>query len=215
MRRAAALLLALWVAVVHAGAEDDGDPVLLIAHPAMPDPNFAHSVVAVGFPQDSGPMGVILNHPSPLTLGQLFAADRPALAELSDTVFFGGPVMPDGILFVFRAAGHPVKALPLGDDWYLSGDGAVFERLVADPATMPARRFFAGYAGWAEGQLEREVARGDWYVMRLDTTVLGDADTATLWERLLQRAQAQTAALPRPTAVSYRPARDEVRLPRH
>lgn len=205
MRRAAGVLLALWVAVVQAGVEDDGEPVLLIASPGMPDSNFAHSVVAVAFPQDSGPMGVILNHPSPLTLGELFATDRPSLADLADTVYFGGPVAPDGILFVFRAPEHPIKALPLGADWYLSGDGAVFDRLVAGAGSGATRRFFAGYAGWAEGQLDREVDRGDWHVLPLDTDLLTDGDPATLWDRLLQRAKAQTARRASSPTVSYRP----------
>lgn len=209
MRRAAILLLlAVWAMAVHAGVEDDREPILLVAHPSMPDRNFARSVVAVGFPQDSGPMGVILNQPSPLTLGGVFAQERPALAHLPDPIYFGGPVAPDGILFVFRAPEHPVKALPLGADWYLSGDGAVFERLVADSAGAGERRFFAGYSGWAEGQLAGEIERGDWFVLPLDTAVLNDPDTETLWSRLMQRTKGQSA---RHAVPSWRTARTAAR----
>lgn len=205
-RTAILLLLAVWTIAVQAGVEDDREPILLVAHPSMPDRNFARSVVAVAFPQDSGPMGVILNQRSPLTLGSVFAAERPALADLADPIFFGGPVAPDGILFVFRAPEHPVKALPLGADWYLSGDGAVFERLVADSASAAERRFFAGYSGWAEGQLAAEIERGDWFVLPLDPMLLTDPDTDTLWSRLLKRAQGQSVRRGTPVSIHARTA---------
>ena len=190
------LLLAAGLALAggaHAGVEEDADPVLLVARAGMPDPNFAQAVVLVAFPQDSGPMGVILNRPADMTIGELFGPDRPELREVPDPVFFGGPVQPDGMLFIFRSGEHPIRALPLVDDLYLSGDGAVFERLVADTADGDNRRFFAGFANWAEGQLDREIARGDWHVLRVDAETVLARDTETLWARLLKRATSQSA----------------------
>jgi len=207
------LLLAAGLALAdgaHAGVEEDADPVLLVARAGMPDPNFAQTVVIVAFPQDSGPMGVILNRPADMTIGELFGPDRPELRDVPDPVFFGGPVQPDGMLFIFRSAEHPIRALPLVDDLYLSGDGTVFERLVADTADGDNRRFFAGFANWAEGQLDREIARGDWHVLRVDTETVLDRDAETLWPRLLKRATSQSArGGPPPRGPAGRKARPQ------
>ena len=192
MKWIVALLLCFSTAA-FAGVEDDGEPVFLIAKPDMPDPNFARTVIVVGFPQDAGPMGVVLNRPSGLKIGELFADDRPEIADLADIVHLSGPVRPDGLLFVFYAPSHPVKALPIAENIYLSGDGRIFDRLASEPADPTARRFFAGHAGWAEGQLDAEIERGSWYVLPVDLDALLRWPVDTLWERLLVRASGVTA----------------------
>jgi putative transcriptional regulator len=186
------LVLGLTALPARAGVELAQEPVLLVAHPRMEDPGFSQTVVVVTFPQDAGPMGVILNRPYGVTLEEVLT-DRPDVAGRTDMVYFGGPVRPDGILFLFRATEHPVKALPVAEDVYLSGDGELFERLVSRPGEAAGQRFFAGYAGWAEGQLDAEVRRGDWYVLPVDPEVLFAPPAADLWERLLQRARSLTA----------------------
>ena len=176
-----------------AGVEADAVPVLLVASQEMTDSGFAGTVVAVAFPQDTGPMGVVLNRPSGLTLGALFGTDRPELAELADPIGLGGPVEPDGLLFLFRAPEHPIKALPVVTDIYLSGDGTIFEQIAARRDPADRRRFFAGHATWAEGQLDREIRRGMWHVLPMDAdTLLAEPDPG-LWRRLLLQATSPSA----------------------
>lgn len=192
-RCVAAIALALLAGVARAGVEDDGEAVMLVASPKMPDPRFARTVLVVAFPQDTGPMGVVLNRPAGMTLGDLFGPDRPELAQHEDPILLGGPVAPDGMLFVFPWPEHPVKALPLSEGIYLSGDGTLFESLVS-PKDRPARRrFYAGHSAWAEGQLDAEIAEGGWLVLPVDPEALFDPDIAGLYERLLQRAQGRSA----------------------
>lgn len=200
MIRRAFLLCAAIVALaplpVFAGVESDGEAVMLVAAPQMPDPRFARTVLVVTFPQDAGPMGLVLNKPAGMTLGELFGPDRPELADHPDPILLGGPVDPEGMLFLFHWPEHPVKALPVGGDVYLSGDGKLFEALVADRGASAGRRFFAGYSGWAEGQLDREIASGDWLVLPVDLDALFDPDTDRLYERLLPRARGRSAGMP-------------------
>ena len=189
----AGVVLALLSGLAQAGVEEDGEAVMLVASPQMPDPRFARTVLVVAFPQDTGPMGVVLNRPAGMTLGDLFGPDRPELAQHEDPILLGGPVEPDGMLFVFPWPEHPVKALPLAEGVYLSGDGSLFESLVS-PKDRPARRrFFAGHSAWAEGQLDAEIAEGGWLVLPVDAEALFDPDRAGLYERLLQRAQGRSA----------------------
>lgn len=189
-------LLALIPALAWAGVEDSDEAVLLVAHPRMDDPNFSETVVLVTFPQDSGPMGVVLNRPIGATLGELFDQD-PAVRERQDMVHAGGPVQPDGMLFIFRSAEHPVKALPVVEDIYLSADGRLFDLLVKKTDEAASQRYYAGYAGWAEGQLDAEVERGDWYVLPMDVEVLYGMSEESMWETLLVRATSKFATATR------------------
>jgi putative transcriptional regulator len=189
-------LLALIPALAWGGVEDSDQAVLLVAHPRMDDPNFSETVVLVTFPQDSGPMGVVLNRPIGATLGELFDQD-PAVRDRQDMVHAGGPVRPDGMLFIFRSAEHPVKALPVVDDIYLSADGRLFDLLVKKTDEAASQRYYAGYAGWAEGQLDAEVERGDWYVLPMDVNVLYGMPEESMWETLLVRATSKFAAAAR------------------
>ena len=194
MKRLIALLCLVPVLAL-AGIEEGEQAVLLVAHPRLGDSEFAQTVVLVTFPQDAGPTGVVLNRPLGVTLGALFE-EHPEIADRKDMVYSGGPVQPDGVLFVFRSPEHPVKALPVIDDIYLSADGKLFDALMAKPEEASTQRFYVGYAGWAEGQLDAEVARGDWYALPMDADVIYNMPVETMWETLLVRATSDTAREP-------------------
>ena len=201
-------LACLSLGPAQAQVEEAAEAVLLVAAPALRDSVFARTVVLVTFPQDTGPMGVVLNRPSGISLGALFRDARPNLGGVDDPVYLGGPVEPEGLLFVFRATEHPVRALPAADGLFLSGDGALFESLLDQSARSGGRRFFAGHAAWAEGQLDAEIQRGDWLVLPAEAaTVLDTAATETLWERLYRRAAGRAAWAARPVLRPVRPAR--------
>ncbi len=201
MKRLAALLLLL-PALAAAGVEDSEQAVLLVAHPRLDGSDFARTVVVVTFPQDTGPMGVVLNRPIGVTLGTLFE-ESPAIKDREDTVYSGGPVQPDAILFLFRSPEHPVKALPVVEDIYLSADGKLFDELMTKPAQGSTQRFYVGYSGWAEGQLDAEVERGDWFVLPAEADVIYAMPVEEMWETLLVRATAETAHLSRPRMIDF------------
>jgi putative transcriptional regulator len=189
-----AVLLAAVAALAGAanatGAQDSPqkrEAVMLVAKPGMIDPRFAETVVLVAFPPDAGPMGVVLNRPSPLDLRSIWPErkDRQGRVEL---IHFGGPLQPDGLLFVFRMTPPPEKALWVTGNIYLSGDGDILERLLALPEPPADQRFYAGYAGWVEGQLEHEIELGGWYVLPPDAEVIFEMNALEMWERMLQRA---------------------------
>ena len=167
--------------------EGQKESILLVAARHMQDLNFARSVVLVMFPLDAGPSGVILNRPTDMMLRDIWP-EHPERQGRTDTLYIGGPVNPNGLSFMFRMTPPPERAWWAVDDVYLSGDADLLEVLLEDPEPDPEQRFFAGFAGWAPGQLEREIARGDWHVLRADDEVLYDAEPGTLWRRMYQRA---------------------------
>ena len=180
----AALLLAPPAALAQA---ETARTFLLVAQPDMLDPNFSRTVVLVMRPEEDGPLGVILNRPTNVQLRELYP-ERAELTGRDDLVFFGGPVQPDALLFAFRSAEKPPKGLNVTGDIYISGFSEVLDELLKHPENAKEQRFFAGYAGWAQGQLEFEIARGGWYTLPLDVDAIFKMNPLTIYDELLKRA---------------------------
>lgn len=203
-RRLASLLFAalFWAAPAH--AQPDGERAfLLVASPGLVDPNFAGTVVLAVRADEGGPLGVILNRPSEATLESLYP-DRNDVEGRDDVVYFGGPVQPDALLFAFRTATPPPKGMKVAADVYISGFSGVLAELLRHPEHAAEQRFFAGYSGWAEGQLEAEIEQGGWYVLPLDLGLLFRRDTRGLYDELLRRATAPRIEALRSPAVALR-----------
>lgn len=166
---------------------------LLIAGPALRDPNFHRTVVLVAEHGEEGAMGLVLNRPSELEVAEAVPG-LDALVDADATISFGGPVGTTAVLVMVRFA-DPGQAgrIVLGDVGFLA-EGAEVER-VAEQVT--AARVFAGYAGWGPGQLEAEVDDDDWVVgPALPDDVFPD-EPEELWERVLRRMGGRYALLAR------------------
>jgi len=163
---------------------------LLVAQPDMLDPNFSRTVVLVMSPEDGGPLGIILNRPTNVQMRELYP-ERTELAGRNDLVFYGGPVQPDALLFAFRSAVKPPKGLNVIGDIYISGFSEVLDELLKHPENANEQRFFAGYAGWAQGQLEFEIERGGWYTLPLDVDAIFKMNPLTIYDELVKRATAR------------------------
>jgi len=182
----AALLLAPPPALAQEQAEA-ARTFLLVAQPDMLDTNFARTVVLVMRPEDGGPLGIILNRPTNVQMRELYP-ERTELAGRNDLVFYGGPVQPDALLFAFRSAVKPPKGLNVIGDIYISGFSEVLDELLKHPENANEQRFFAGYAGWAQGQLEFEIERGGWYTLPLDVDAIFKMNPLTIYDELVKRA---------------------------
>ena len=148
--------------------------IFLVARSELPDPNFGDSVVLVMNDLGPAPVGIIINRPTRVPLSSLFP-DLKSLARLHEKLYFGGPVEMDSVWFLFRAAKQPKDAVPAFDGVYLSASRDLLMQLLARDKPMEGLRVFLGHSGWAPGQLEAEIAHGDWK--------LEPADSAGLFRR--------------------------------
>ncbi len=184
------LLCAAAALVAPVGVSGQTEPdraFLLVAHPQLQDPNFAATVVLAVRVDEGGPIGVILNRPTTIALDSVYP-DRADVAGRKDLVFFGGPVHPDALLFAFRSATRPPQGMLVAEDIYISGYSLVLDELLKHPENAAEQRFFVGYSGWAEGQLEAEIEQGGWYVLPLDTAAIFRMNPRTMYDDLLKRA---------------------------
>jgi putative transcriptional regulator len=145
---------------------------LLVASPTLGDSNFAGAVVFLIHHDDPGAVGVILNRPTTLAVERL-----PQGWTIAGPVHAGGPVEPEiAIGLADSDAGQ--------GGWEQVADSVWLADLEAAPETVPRIRVFSGYAGWASGQLEAEIARGDWIVADVPTGSIFDEAPGDLWRKL-------------------------------
>lgn len=159
---------------------------LLVAAPRLLDPNFARSVVLVLAHGDQGAVGLVLNRPT-LTLVSSPLPEWEELASAPPVVFVGGPVSEGSICLA-----QVKPQVPVPEDGYLPLHGSLGTvDLEADPAFVSPwvekLRIFAGYGGWAPGQLEDEIEEGAWWVLDPTDDDVFSADPGGLWKRVLRR----------------------------
>ena len=155
---------------------------LLIAGPALVDPNFWRTVVLVGEHSDEGALGVVLNRASETTVAES-VPELAGLAEDMGAVHLGGPVQPSAIV-VLADFVEPEEASSL------VLDSVGFLPSEVDPATLGElrrARVFAGYAGWGPGQLDDELAEGSWIVEPAIPEDVFTDDPDGLWSAVLRR----------------------------
>lgn len=172
-----------------------GKGIFLIANPALPDPNFRHTVVLICEHNDKeGTLGVILNRPTGVLVSEALP-DVPVLKATSYVLFWGGPVQPEAVLMLFRlgqAAPGMREVLP---GIYLGGNPDMLEQVITRPNPTETFRAFSGYAGWAPGQLEYEMALGSWAIVPADSASIFDKDPSGLWMDLVEQLRARRSTL--------------------
>jgi putative transcriptional regulator len=155
---------------------------LLLAHPAMRDPNFRRCVVLMSAHNAEGAMGVVLNRPLGKRLGEI--SGDFALTKLSQIpVFKGGPVQPDQLILV---AWQPH---PEGFRLHFGLDPEKAFELAAEEGTH--LRGFLGYSGWSAGQLENEMKMRTWIVADIPEDLLTHNQDDSLWRTVLAREGAE------------------------
>ena len=157
---------------------------LLVASPALVDPNFRRTVVLVAeHTEDGGAMGVVLSRPSEAQVAEAAPMLEP-LVEPGAVVHVGGPVEPGAVLVVAEFDDPDDAAAVVFDGvGFMSGDSEP-EDVAA--ATRRAR-IFVGYAGWSPGQLEEELEEESWLVLDPEPSDVFAPDAEDLWSSVLAR----------------------------
>jgi putative transcriptional regulator len=197
------LLACISPPAMHAAAAPPaGEPAqlergaLLIASRDLRDPNFSRSVVLITHFDDSGTVGLVLNRPLPVPAAQAL----PPLAGLDPDpggLFLGGPVSIATLQLLVRTDENLDPGSKLVDNVYVVAGADVFENLVNGRIGATALRLYAGYAGWAPGQLESELLRGDWIIRAADPETIFTANPERLWPDLTGAPGEQWVRMPR------------------
>ena len=153
--------------------------VLLVASPALTDPNFTQTVLLIVEHGQDGTIGLILNRPTDVLLAEVLR-DLPALKQTKHRLFGGGPVGRTQLVLLFRLRQILPDVRHIVNGIYI-GTPRVLERVMASPKPDEAFRACAGFAGWAPGQLEYEMRQGSWGVLSSNAFDIFSKDPETLW----------------------------------
>ncbi len=157
---------------------------LLIAMPALHDPNFARTVTYICEHGEHGAMGIVLNRPTELKLDDLLL-HMEIECGLTDTgeqiVYLGGPVEEERG-FVLHTSSQPWDStLSINEDISITTSRDILEAMASGGG--PSRTLVAlGYAGWGAGQLERELQQNAWLSGPADQSILFELPAEQRWE---------------------------------
>jgi putative transcriptional regulator len=166
----------------------------LVASRELEDPNFSQTVVLLLKYDPQGAVGLVIDRPTEMTLSMLLPEIK-GLEGRPDAVYLGGPVAMTQFLMLVRAPSQPEGARQVFADVYVSSSRELLLSMIADSPGGESFRVYAGYAGWAPGQLDREVARGGWHVMSAASDLVFDEQPSQVWPRLIARTSVQWAAV--------------------
>ena len=157
---------------------------LLLAEPFMRDSHFKRTVVLLTDHGEGGSVGFILNKQIDSSIDDL-VADFP---EFNSTVFYGGPVQTDTIHYIHNVGDLLDDSTRIADGVYWGGNFEKLKFLITAELIKPKNiRFFVGYSGWSEGQLQDELDANSWIVTPNATKELVfDQDVEALWKRVLK-----------------------------
>ena len=162
---------------------------LLIAMPMLIDPNFRQTVILLCEHGPDGSLGLVVNRPTDVEVSTL-VQDFPDLAS-AEWVYAGGPVGRNAMLVLCRGNDTPEEPGIL-KDVFLAKDLEML-KFQGQLGLEGRIRCYVGYAGWAPGQLEAEVNAGAWHLIPGDSSLIFDANPATLWQEMMARIGGECA----------------------
>lgn len=140
----------------------------LVAAPSMADPRFSGTIVLIIDYGTRGAVGLVVNRPTGIKLSAAFT-DVKGFEKRDGALYLGGPVETGQVFILLRSGKEVAESSRVFKDVYVSSSESVLERAANGGVEF---RVFAGFAGWAPLQLDREVSLGVWRVIDADGDVI-------------------------------------------
>jgi putative transcriptional regulator len=156
---------------------------ILISEPFLNDPNFKRTIILLSEHGGEGSVGFVLNRPTEYKLNQV-VEDFP---EFNSVVYYGGPVQLNTLQFIYRGENVVEGSLEIMPGLYWGGSFDILRTLIEANAVQPEDfRFFIGYSGWDEGQIEDELELKSWIVADSSIENIFSDEPDKLWRETLK-----------------------------
>lgn len=159
---------------------------------------FESSVILLLDADADGALGLVVNRPTSTQLSEALP-DLEVAKGQKHLVWVGGPVEPAGIRVLLRQPKPGKDAVTVIEGVQATGSLDALKEALRAHVPPERLRALAGYAGWAPGQLEEEIARGDWVVAPATAEDVFSPDPEGLWKRLLSQYEGMRVQLPSAT----------------
>jgi putative transcriptional regulator len=170
--------------LLPAGASADlspGNAKLLVATEKVGGDIFMQTVVLLLHYDETGAIGLVINRPTEVGMDELVPGDDP-LSAYSGPIYWGGPVQMNSLSALMKTDEPAADAQRIVGSVYVVPVNDIVKDDLQDVSRL---RLFIGYAGWAPGQLDHEIARGSWHVVPASDDVVFAKDPVQLWKRLV------------------------------
>lgn len=156
----------------------------LVASDQIRGPIFAETVILLIDYNTLGAVGLIVNRPTEIKLLQV-VPDIEGAEQMPDNVYFGGPVAINQMLLLVQSSTPPEESIKLWANIYVSSSRTLLQSMINNKKMDEKFRIYAGYAGWSAGQLEAEIMRGDWHVVKGVADLIFDKTPGSMWQKLV------------------------------
>ncbi|HWI98477.1 MAG TPA: YqgE/AlgH family protein [Burkholderiales bacterium] len=167
-----------------ARAQDLDKPFLLVASPKTT--GFYSGAVLLVMPSGAEHVGFIINHPTRTTVAAAFP-NEPDAARVDERIYLGGPRNPQALFALVHSDPGEGSRRIVGEVFLAVGTDALDRVIRTSPREA---RYFAGFATWGPGELQREIARGAWFTAEPDEGMLFHTHPTYMWAALQPRPQA-------------------------
>ncbi len=157
---------------------------LLLSEPFLEDPNFRRTVVLLCEHNEEGSFGFVLNKFIDVKVHHILNN----FPETDNRLGVGGPVNQEALFYIHTLGEHLGQSTEIAPGLFMGGS---FEQLhllcETGQATSENLRFFVGYSGWVEGQLEQELQQNSWIVAETSPElVMNTTKEEELWGDVLR-----------------------------
>lgn len=157
---------------------------LLISYPLLNDPYFKRTVVLLCEHNEEGSFGFVLNKYLDISLSELV----DELPDTANRISMGGPVQTSNLYFLHTVGPDIEGSIPITKNLYLGGRFEVLrDQLLSGKIDDKQVRFFIGYSGWSENQLDGELKENAWIISEAPANLLMNTNQDELWEKVLKR----------------------------
>jgi len=156
---------------------------LLLAEPFAEDAHFVRSAVLLCEHNEKGSLGFILNKPVDIEIESLFTE----FPDFDAHVLYGGPVATNTLQYIHNVGDLLEGSLEIIPGLYWGGDFEKLKFLIESKLILSDNiKFFLGYSGWSEGQLEEEMNKGSWIISDMDANYAFKNKSLALWKTILE-----------------------------
>ena len=150
----------------------------LVSEPFLADPNFRKTVVLLCEHEPEGSVGFIINRLLDVDTNEVI----PGLLNVNFPIYYGGPVEQNTLHFIHKAGLVIDESFPIGDDVFWGGNIDQINTLIeSGKANEQDFKFFIGYSGWGEGQLEAEIDQKSWWLTNLVKAEAFNVNIEDIW----------------------------------
>lgn len=165
---------------------------ILISEPFLNDPNFKRTIILLAEHSEEGSVGFVLNKPTDVKISQMINE----FPDFNSLVYYGGPVQLNTLQFIYRGENVIDGSIEIMPGLYWGGSFDILKTLIESNSVSPSDfRFFLGYSGWDDGQIDDELELNSWIIAGATIENIFSDEPDNLWREVVKKMGKKFAIL--------------------